>query len=155
MISHLNKNNKPHIVDITKKNISVRIAKAEGIVAFDKLTYKKIEDLNTKKGSIDNIAIIAGIIGSKETSRIIPLCHNIPLDYVNIEIKKLPKLHSLKVISEVRTNSKTGVEIEALVAVSISCLTIYDMCKFYNKSIIIKDIRLISKTGGKSDYINK
>ena len=152
MISHLNKKNNPHIVDIVNKNKSIRTAKAEGIVSFDKSIYKKIESLKTKKGSIDKVAIIAGIMGAKETSRIIPLCHNIPINYVNLDIKKIPKKNSLKITSEIKTKSETGVEMEALVSVSICCLTIYDMCKYLDKSIIIKDIKLLSKTGGKSAY---
>ena len=152
MISHLNKKNNPHIVDIVNKNKSIRTAKAEGIVSFDKSIYKKIESLKTKKGSIDKVAIIAGIMGAKETSRIIPLCHNIPINYVNLDIKKIPKKNSLKITSEIKTKSETGVEMEALVSVSICCLTIYDMCKYLDKSIIIKDIKLLSKTGGKNTY---
>ena len=150
MISHLNKKNNQHIVDIVNKNKSIRIAKAEGIVSFDKSIYKKIDSLKTKKGSIDKVAIIAGIMGAKETSKIIPLCHNIQIDAVNVEIVKNIKKNSMKVKAMVKTSSKTGVEMEALTAVTISCLTIYDMCKYLNKSIKITNIRLISKKGGKS-----
>ena len=89
-------------------------------------------------------------MGAKETSRIIPLCHNIPIDSVNVEITKNAKMNSLKVYAKVQTSSKTGVEMEALTAVTISCLTIYDMCKYLNKSIKIKNIKLVSKKGGKS-----
>ena len=89
-------------------------------------------------------------MGAKETSRIIPLCHNIPIDSVNVEITKNAKMNSLKVYSKVQTSSKTGVEMEALTAVTVSCLTIYDMCKYLNKSIKIKNIKLVSKKGGKS-----
>jgi len=116
----------------------------------DKNSFKKIESLKSKKGSIKNIAILAGIMGAKETSKLIPLCHNIPIDAVNIEIIKNIKKHSMKVKAIVKTSSKTGVEMEALTAVTISCLTIYDMCKYLNKSIKIANIKLISKKGGKS-----
>ena len=88
MVSHLNKNNNPIMVDIGDKNITQRIAVAEGEVIFDENSFKKIENLKSKKGSIKNIAIIAGIMGAKETSKLIPLCHNIPIDSVNIEITK-------------------------------------------------------------------
>ena len=138
------------MVNVGNKDITKRIAEAEGEIAFDKLTYKKIENLKSKKGSIKNIAIIAGIMGAKETSRIIPLCHNIPIDSVNVEITKNAKMNSLKVYAKVQTSSKTGVEMEALTAVTVSCLTIYDMCKYLNKSIKIKNIKLVSKKGGKS-----
>lgn len=150
MVSHLDKKNNPIMVDVGNKNITQRIAEAEGEIIFDKITFKKIEKLKSKKGSIKNIAIIAGIMGAKETSRLIPLCHNIPIDSVNVEISKNIKKNLLKVKAEVKTSSKTGVEMEALTAVTISCLTIYDMCKYLNKSIKISNIKLISKKGGKS-----
>ena len=97
--------------------------------------------MQAKKGNIENIAILAGIMGAKDTSRIIPLCHNIPINHINIEITQLEKSNSLKVTSEITTNAKTGVEMEALVAVSISCLTIYDMCKGLSKDICIKNLK--------------
>ena len=150
MVSHLDKKNNPIMVNVGNKDITKRIAEAEGEIVFDKLTYKKIENLKSKKGSIKNIAIVAGIMGAKETSRIIPLCHNIPIDSVNVEITKNTKTNSLKVYAKVQTSSKTGVEMEALTAVTVSCLTIYDMCKYLNKSIKIKNIKLVSKKGGKS-----
>ncbi len=137
-------------VDIGDKNITQRIAEAEGEVIFDKDSFKKIKSLNSKKGSIKNIAIIAGIMGAKETSRLIPLCHNIPIDSVNVKIIKNINKNLMKVKARVKTSSKTGVEMEALTAVTISCLTIYDMCKYLNKSIKITNIKLISKKGGKS-----
>ena len=150
MISHLDKKNNPIMVDVGDKDITNRTAEAEGEVVFDKITFKKIEKLNSKKGSIKNVAILAGIMGAKETSKLIPLCHNIPIDSVKIEITKNAKKNTLIVNSKVKTSSKTGVEIEALTAVTVSCLTIYDMCKYLNKSIQIKNIKLISKKGGKS-----
>ena len=154
MVSHLDKKNNPIMVNVGNKDITKRIAEAEGEIVFDKLTYKKIENLKSKKGSIKNIAIVAGIMGAKETSRIIPLCHNIPIDSVNVEITKNDKMNSLKVYAKVQTSSKTGVEMEALTAVTVSCLTIYDMCKYLNKSIKIKNIKLVSKKGGKSGNFN-
>ena len=150
MISHLDKKNNPIMVNVGDKNITKRIAKAQGEVVFDKISFKKIEKLKSKKGSIKNIAIVAGIMGAKETSRLIPLCHNIPIDSVSVEITKNTKSHSLNVVATVQTSSKTGVEMEAMTAVTVSCLTIYDMCKYLNKSIKIKNIKLVSKKGGKS-----
>ena len=152
MINHLNKKNKPQIVDVSKKNISLRIAKAESIIKFQPLIFKKIQKMKTKKGNIENIAILAGIMGAKETSKLIPLCHNIPINYINIDISKLEEISSLKITSEVKTIEKTGVEMEALMAVTITALTIYDMCKSLSKQINIKNIKLISKSGGKSDF---
>ena len=152
MISHLNKKNKPTIVDISSKKITNRIAIAQGIVEFSKSTYKKIESLKTKKGEIESMAIIAGILGAKKTSDVIPLCHNIKIENIDIDIQAIKKTSSLKVTSSVKSRGKTGVEMEALNAVSITCLTIYDMCKSIDKNIVIKDIRLVKKKGGKSDF---
>ena len=155
MISHLDKKNKPKIVDISKKKITTRIAIAESTIQFSKSTFKKIESLKTKKGEIESIAIISGIIAAKKTSELIPLCHNIEIENINIVIKSLNKFSSIKVTSTVKSRSKTGVEMEALTSVSIACLTIYDMCKSLDKNIVINDTHLIKKSGGKSDYINK
>ena len=152
MISHLNKKNKPTIVDISSKKITSRIAIAQGIVEFSKSTYKKIESLKTKKGEIKSIAIIAGILGAKKTSDLIPLCHNIKIENIDIDIQEIKKKTSLKVTSFVKSRGKTGVEMEALNGVSVACLTIYDMCKSIDKDIVIKGIRLVKKKGGKSDF---
>jgi len=152
MITHLNKKNKPTIIDISYKKITDRMAIAQGIVEFSKSTFKIIESLKTKKGEINSVAIIAGILGAKKTSDLIPLCHNIEIENIDIDIETIRKISSLKVTSSVKGRGKTGVEMEALNAVSIACLTIYDMCKSIDKNIIIKDIRLIKKRGGKSDF---
>ena len=152
MISHLNKKNKPAIIDISAKKITNRIAIAQGIIQFSESTFKEIVSLKTKKGEIENIAIIAGILGAKKTNELIPLCHNIGIDDVKINIETLKRISSLKVNSIVKTRARTGVEMEALTAVTTACLTIYDMCKSIDKGIVIKDIRLIKKRGGKSEF---
>ena len=150
-MSHFNKKENPYIVDVSKKKITERTATAKGEVKFDTNSFKEIQSFKTKKGNIEKTAIIAGILGAKETSRLIPLCHNIPINHINIDIKKNIKNCLLIVECTVNTNSNTGVEMEALTAVSISCLTIYDMCKYLNKKIKIQNIKLIKKTGGKSN----
>ena len=155
MISHLNKKNKPSIVDISKKQITSRSAIAQGKIKFSEKIFKKIQKMQTKKGEISSIAIIAGILGAKKTSELIPLCHNIGVDNIDINILKNIKDFSLIIEAIVKSSGKTGVEMEALMAVSISSLTIYDMCKSLDKSIIIKEIKLISKSGGKSDFLTK
>jgi len=154
MITHLSKKNKPQIIDISKKEITKRTATAQGSIIFSKKTFKKLEKMQTKKGEITNVAILAGIMGAKKTSELIPLCHNIDITNVDIKITTNKKLSSLVIDASVKSTSKTGVEMEALTAVSISCLTIYDMCKSLDKNIIIDKIKLISKKGGKSDYLN-
>ena len=155
MISHLNKKNKPKIVDVSMKKITKRSAIATGEVNFSKKIFDKIEKMETKKGEITSISIIAGISAAKKTSELIPLCHNINIENVNIDIKTNKKKLSLIIQAKVESSGKTGVEMEALTAVSVSCLTVYDMCKNLDKSIKIRDIRLIYKSGGKSDFKNK
>lgn len=152
MITHLNKKNKPKIVDISKKEITNRVATAQGSIIFSKKTFNKIEKMQTKKGEITNVAILAGIMGAKKTSELIPLCHNIDISNVEINITANKESSGLLVTALVKSTSKTGVEMEALTAVSISCLTIYDMCKSLDKNIIINKIKLISKKGGKSKF---
>ena len=154
MITHLSKKNKPQIIDISKKEITKRTATAQGSIIFSKKTFKKLEKMQTKKGEITNVAILAGIMGAKKTSELIPLCHNIDITNVDIKITTNKKLSNLVINASVKSTSKTGVEMEALTAVSISCLTIYDMCKSLDKNIIIDKIKLISKQGGKYDYLN-
>ena len=155
MVNHLDKSNNPIMINVGNKKITERIAVAEGEILFDKQTFKKIESFKSKKGSINNVAVMAGIMGAKETYRLIPLCHNIPIESVNIEIIKNSKKNLIKVRSFVKTDAKTGVEMEALTAVTISCLTIYDMCKYLDKSIKINNIKLIFKKGGKSGIFKK
>ncbi len=149
-MNHINKKGNPHIVDVSNKDITERVAIAFGEIKFDKQTYTKIRSFKTKKGNLEKTAIIGGIMGAKETARLIPLCHNIPINHINIDVKKNDKKFCLIIESTVKTNAKTGVEMEALTAVTISCLTIYDMCKYLNKKITIQNIHLVSKTGGKS-----
>ena len=148
--SHLASNNSPKMVDVSKKNKTKRIAIAEGVIKFDKNKFKKIIKFKNKKGNIINIAITAGIMATKKTYDLIPLCHQIPLDNINISIKDDLSTNSLIVTCNVKTTAKTGVEMESLIGATISCLTIYDMCKGIDRSAIIKSIRLIKKSGGKS-----
>jgi len=154
-ISHLNKKNKPKIVDITNKKLSKREAIAEAKVKFSSEVFKKLQKMQTKKGEITSIAIIAGISGAKKTSELIPLCHSIDIENIDINIKSDLKNSSLIIQAKVQNIGKTGVEMEAMVAVSLSALTIYDMCKGIDKSITIEEIYLISKKGGKKDYMSK
>ena len=150
-MSHYNKKEDPYIIDVSGKKITERSATASGEVKFDKNSFKIIQSFKTKKGNLEKTSIIAGIMGAKETSRLIPLCHNIPITHINVDIKKDNKKSLLIVNCIVKTNANTGVEMEALTAVSISCLTIYDMCKYLNKKIKIQNIQLLSKSGGKSN----
>ncbi len=147
--SHL-KNKKINMVDISSKKISSRIAEATNEIKFKKNTFKKIIELGSEKGEIFNTARCAGILAAKKTSELIPLCHNIDINSISIDFEVNKKKSTILVQVKVKTNGKTGVEIEALIASAIASLTIYDMCKAVDKAIIINDLRLQYKSGGKS-----
>tara|TARA_B110000037_G_C16991881_1_gene453460 strand:- start:315 stop:785 length:471 start_codon:yes stop_codon:yes gene_type:complete len=154
MLSHISKNGKAVMVNVKNKIPSHRIAKAQAIIKVPKSIYDTIIKNDSKKGDIIGVSRIAGIIATKKTSDLIPLCHQVNLDSIKVDIH--PYLNNeFKITSEIQTTYKTGVEMEALMAVSIASLTFYDMCKALSHDIIITDIKLIKKTGGKSDYLRK
>jgi len=136
------------MIDVGSKKVTKRVAVAEAFINLNVNTKNKIYKNKIIKGDVISVAKTAGIVAAKKTSDIIPLCHQIPLNSVEIEIKKKSK--GLQIISTCNSSSQTGVEMEALLSVSISALTIYDMCKSLDKSIEIRQIRLLSKKGGKS-----
>lgn len=153
MLSHINKNGDPTMVDVSEKQISHRIATARSIVSLpiEVLSQLTNGDIQTKKGSVFQTAIIAGIMAAKKTGELIPLCHPLGLDncQVNIHINDQQEV----VIDCTATiTAKTGVEMEALVGASIAALTIYDMCKALSHDIVIKETKLMEKTGGKRDF---
>ena len=147
-ISHLNKKGEAHMVNIGEKEISKRCAIAEGIVRVKSTTIEKIKKDKLPKGDLFGTARIAGIMAAKKTSELIPLCHNLLISSVKIEIKLVK--NDIHVLSSVKCDGKTGVEMEALTAVSVSCLTIYDMLKGLDKNAFIANIQLLEKSGGKS-----
>ena len=147
--SHL-KNKKINMVDISSKKITSRIAEATNEIKFKKNSFKKIIELGSEKGEIFNTARCAGILAAKKTSELIPLCHNIDLNTISIDFDINKKKSIILVHVKVKSNGKTGVEIEALIASAIASLTIYDMCKAIDKAIIINDLKLRYKSGGKS-----
>ena len=147
--SHL-KNKKINMVDISSKEITSRIAEATNEIKFKKSSFKKIIELGSEKGEIFNTARCAGILAAKKTSELIPLCHNIDLNTISIDFEINKKKSIILVHVKVKSNGKTGVEIEALIASAIASLTIYDMCKAIDKAIIINDLKLRYKSGGKS-----
>ncbi len=155
IFSHIKNKKNINMVDISNKEISHREASARALIKFTKKTFGKIIIDNSPKGEIFNTARLAAIMAAKKTSELIPLCHNINLNSVEVEFKIRKKEYMVEVTILVKSNSGTGVEMEALTSCSLACLTIYDMCKSFDKKIIIEDIRLISKSGGKSgDYID-
>ena len=154
-LSHLNKEGQVQMVNVTPKTETIRKAKAQGTVKMDSQTLKLIEKGQITKGNVLTTAKIAGIMAAKKTGELIPLCH--PLEITGIDITFLinHKKSQIVIESEVQIQGKTGVEMEALTAVSVAALTIYDMCKAVNKKIIIGDIMLLEKSGGKSGVFSR
>ena len=154
--NHINQSGNLHMIDISEKEITLRTAKASGEIILNKQAFDSVLQLNNKKGDVLNTARIAGINAVKQTSTLIPLAHTIPISAVSIEFKIEESLSKIHCYATVKSEGKTGVEIEALVGVEISLMTIYDMCKYLDKGMTITDIKLVSKTGGKSgDYLAK
>ena len=149
-LSHLDKDGSANMVDISEKNITTRAAYASCNVFLSEKAYQLVKKNQIEKGNVLNIAKIAAISASKKTHDLIPLCHQIPLSKVDVEFIFNDENNTINIQSTALTDWKTGVEMEALTAVSIASLTIYDMCKSVDKSIKITDIKLDKKTGGKS-----
>ena len=152
-LTHLDDTNQPRMVDVSAKTETVRIATATCLVTIGRELIARMDDgeLKNKKGPVLHTAILAGICGTKKTSDLIPLCHPLPLDSAAIEITTHDD-ETLLVTATAKTTSRTGVEMEALTGASIAALTLYDMCKAANPAIVITDLKLLKKTGGKSDY---
>ena len=141
------------MVDITEKSETVRTAVASGRVVLGSVAFRAVTDNAVRKGDVLGIAQIAGIMGAKETSRLIPLCHQLQLSGIGLELSLDDESSSVEVRAFAKSVGSTGVEMEALTAVSIACLTIYDMCKSISKGIEIQVIHLLAKTGGQGgDY---
>jgi cyclic pyranopterin phosphate synthase len=147
-LTHINEKHNPKMVDVGDKEITKRVAVASGEIIMQKETKKAILEEKTKKGAVLQTAIIAAIMGSKKTSELIPMCHNILIDGVDIDIEETES--GFKIIATAKTTSKTGIEMEALTAVSVGLLTIYDMAKAIDREMVISDIKLEYKAGGKS-----
>ena len=143
------------MVNVIDKKITKRraVAQARMFLGEDIVALLEGDEINTKKGPVFQTAVIAGIQGVKRTSELIPMCHPLPLDGIEITIEILDQAH-LNILCSVEMEGKTGVEMEALSGVSIAALTVYDMCKAISQKMIIKEVRLVEKTGGKSDFKN-
>jgi len=151
--SHLDKNGQATMVDVSEKQITHRVAVAQSIVVLpDEVLAQLVNgDVQTKKGSVFQTAIIAGIMAAKKTGELIPLCHPLGLDNCKITIE-LNEQNEVIIRCTASITAKTGVEMEALVGASIAALTVYDMCKALSHDIIIKETKLVEKTGGKHDF---
>jgi cyclic pyranopterin monophosphate synthase len=149
-LTHMDDNGRPTMVDVSDKAITSREAVAQGRVRMSAAAFSLALSSENKKGDVRSVAQIAGIMAGKRTSDLIPLCHPLPLSSLKIEIEPDAANLSLVVTARAKTLGQTGVEMEALTAVSVACLTIYDMLKAVDKAMVIEGIRLIEKVGGKS-----
>jgi cyclic pyranopterin monophosphate synthase len=155
-LTHLDREGQAQMVDVSNKVSTVRQAIAAAQVRMLPETFAAIQAGNAPKGDVLGTARLAGIMAAKQTAQLIPLCHPLPLQKVEVNLTPDPQLPGYQILASVKTKAETGVEMEALTAVSIAALTLYDMAKALEKSIQIESIRLVSKTGGKSgDYTSQ
>lgn len=149
-LSHFDASGKAHMVDVSDKTVTDRLAVAEGAVRMSAETLALVTEGRAEKGDVLGIARLAGIMGAKKTSELIPLCHPLPITRVALDLETDADLPGVRVTATVKTAGQTGVEMEALTAVSTACLTLYDMLKAAQKDMVIDGIRLRLKDGGKS-----
>jgi cyclic pyranopterin phosphate synthase len=149
-LTHFDQKGDAHMVDVSEKALTARIAVAEGHIKMAQETFDVISEGRAKKGDVLSVARLAGIMGAKKTAELIPLCHPLPITKVAVELTLDPDLPGVRVEGTVKTTGQTGVEMEALTAVSTACLTVYDMAKAVDKAMEIGGIRVLLKDGGKS-----
>lgn len=152
MLTHLDDQGQAHMVDVSAKDTTVRQAIAGGSITMQPATLQAIQSGNAPKGDVIGTARLAGIMAAKQTATLIPLCHPLPLKKIEVTIEADEALPGYQIQATVKTKSETGVEMEALTAVSVAALTLYDMAKALEKSMSIGNIRLIEKLGGKSGH---
>jgi cyclic pyranopterin phosphate synthase len=149
-LSHIDADGKAVMVDVSDKDITSRVATAAGSVIMEPETLRLIEDGAVKKGDVLSVARLAGIMGAKKTPELIPLCHPLALNSIDVDLTLDRERNAVDITATCRVSGRTGVEMEALSAVSIAALTIYDMCKAVDRSMRLTDIRLMEKSGGRS-----
>jgi len=152
-LSHLDATGKAQMVDVSHKQETDRNAVAKGEIKMRSVTLEMITEGKVKKGDVLTVAQVAGVLAAKKTAELIPLCHPLPLTYIDVLLEPDQNLPGIKITAEVRTKSNTGVEMEALTAVSVAALTVYDMSKAIDKKMRIQNIRLVEKHGGLSGDI--
>lgn len=154
--THFNEQGRAKMVDVGEKPLSRRVALAAGRVLVNENTFSLIKNGGMKKGDVLTVAQIAGVMGAKRTPELIPMCHPILMDGIDLKLSLDEERLSVEILAEVSCDGRTGVEMEALTAVSAAALTVYDMCKAVQKDMTITDIRLLKKTGGvHGDYIRE
>ncbi|MDQ3565523.1 MAG: cyclic pyranopterin monophosphate synthase MoaC [Pseudomonadota bacterium] len=151
-LSHFNRHGEARMVDIAAKTVTHRIAIAEGTLAMNRETLTMVQQGLHKKGDVLGIARIAGIMAAKKTADLIPLCHPLPLTHIEISFFLDAKAGAARCEAKVETSARTGVEMEALTAVQVALLTVYDMCKSVDRGMTISGVRLLEKLGGKSGH---
>lgn len=149
-LTHIDKHGAARMVDVSGKEISAREATAEAVVAMSEEAFAAVTDETAPKGDVLAASRIAGIMAAKKTSELIPLCHPLPLAKVTIEFEAIAERTAIRIAAMVKTTAQTGVEMEAMTAVSVAALTLYDMIKSLDKAVVIESIRLLTKSGGKS-----
>lgn len=153
-LTHLTEDGSARMVDVGWKPVTDRMAQAGGYVVMEPTTLALIRDGLMKKGDVLTIAQLAGIMGAKKTSELIPLCHPLPLNKVDVELELEEAESRVRITTTATTSGKTGVEMEALTAVSVAALTVYDMCKAVDRAVRIDGVRLLRKTGGQSGDVD-
>lgn len=149
-LTHFDEAGRARMVDVSEKPATARTATAKGLVRMNADAYAAVESRRSKKGDAPAVAELAGVMGAKKTADLIPLCHPLPLTGASVEIRPLPGELAVEVTATVKTTNATGVEMEALTAVSVACLTLYDMLKAVDRTMVIERIMLVRKTGGAS-----
>jgi cyclic pyranopterin monophosphate synthase len=147
-LTHLDEEGRARMVDVGDKPVSERIASAEGVVRMSPQAFELVAAHGLAKGDVLGVAQLAGIMGAKRTGDLIPLCHPLSLDVVQVEARLEPELPGVRITALAKATGPTGVEMEALTAVAIACLTVYDMVKAVDRNMIVEDVRLMSKSGG-------
>lgn len=147
-LSHLDEASRARMVDVSGKPETERTAEAEGRVRMSRAAFEQVEAHAVAKGDVLAVAEVAGVVAAKRTGELIPLCHPLGLDLVKVEARLVPELPGVQVSATAKVTGRTGVEMEALTAVSVACLTVYDMVKAIDREMVIEGVRLVSKTGG-------
>jgi len=152
--THFDKDGNARMVDVSEKEITERTAVAEGVITLSPEAFRAVADKTVAKGDVLTVAQVGGIMGLKHTADLIPMCHTLRLTNAALRFELLPESNEIRAVCTVKADGKTGVEMEALTGVSVALLTVYDMCKAIDKRMVIRDIHLTEKHGGKSgDFI--
>jgi cyclic pyranopterin phosphate synthase len=147
-LSHLDEQGRARMVDVADKPVSERVAAAEGAVRMSQEAFALVAEQGLAKGDVLAVAEVAGTMGAKRTGELVPLCHPLSLDLVQVEAHLEPELPGVRISAVAKATGRTGVEMEALTAVAVACLTVYDMVKAVDREMVIEDVRLVSKSGG-------